>query len=85
MSSIKNILEGWKNVVWKNPKVEEVAKNRLEICGTCELNVDGVCSKKKEIQYKGELRRGCGCPLRAKLRSMDEECPLGKWGPHDTP
>ena len=63
---VSEIFNGWKNVVFPNEHVEQIAKARVSICGTCEHNVKSRCMK-------------CGCPLVAKTRSMKSHCPLNKW------
>ena len=65
-SKMSEILSGWKNVVFPNEHVEQIAKARAKICSTCEHNVNNRCKK-------------CGCPLIAKTRSMESHCPLKKW------
>ena len=65
------IVEGWKNVVWPDPQIEVIAKNRSEICNGCD-QVKWVCGI--------AVCKLCGCPLTAKCRSLSEECDLGKWG-----
>jgi hypothetical protein len=87
------ILEGWKNVIFTDPEVEKIAKARAEICAECEFNVNNVCSsavqgeveadffyKKHNKEYKkGDIVSGCKCPLIAKTRSMQSQCPRNKW------
>ena len=58
---LKSILEGWKNVIWKNPQVEKIAHDRAEICAKCDCNDKGWCND-------------CGCPIIAKARSLSEYC-----------
>ena len=60
------ILSGWKNVVFPNENVEKIAEARAGICAGCEFNVNSRCKK-------------CGCPLIAKTRSMQSQCPIKKW------
>lgn len=78
IDKVESITEGWKNFVFKNNEVEQVAKERAEICI--------VCPHRKEIAI--ELRNEnigklacdiCDCPLSSKLRSMMESCPDGRW------
>lgn len=71
MDSIKNIASGWFNVVKDKlgilkPEVKIKAENRLKICSTCP-------------QRKGDSCGVCGCPLIAKCRSMESNCPIGRW------
>lgn len=60
------IKEGWKNYMFPNEKVEQIAKKRASICSDCDQNGFGVC-------------KACGCPLAAKTRSPESKCPLNKW------
>ncbi len=66
MSKLKEILNGWHNLVWSNPKVEKLAMDRAVICSECPSNVSNICKE-------------CGCPLPAKTRSEYSKCPLSKW------
>ena len=65
-NKISEIFNGWKNVVFPNEHVENIAKARASICAGCEYNIKNRCKK-------------CGCPLIAKTRSMESHCPLKKW------
>jgi hypothetical protein len=65
MSKLTHILDGWKNLVWKTPHVEKVAKARLAICTVC--------------PHSGITCGKCGCKLSAKIRSMKSKCPINKW------
>jgi len=70
MSKIKNIFEGWTNVLIPQESVEKIADLRTRICNLCphkgtKLGID-YCKK-------------CGCPIAAKSRSINEHCPLKKW------
>ena len=61
------IIEGWKNYVFPNEEVEKVAKYRALRCATCDFNKLELCTK-------------CGgCPIIAATRSMDHDCPIGRW------
>jgi hypothetical protein len=65
-SKFFDIVEGWKNYVFKSEHAEKVAKARASICSTCEHNAGKRCGK-------------CGCVLSAKVRSMNSKCPINKW------
>lgn len=71
------ILDGLKNYVSRTTEVERLAKARMEICRECPL-----------IDLKGDscfapgtqpCCGSCGCSLKLKTRSLDSECPEGKW------
>lgn len=66
MSKLKEILSGWSNVIWENPRIEKIAMDRAVICSECIYNVQNKCSQ-------------CSCPLIAKTRSEYSKCPMNKW------
>lgn len=66
MSKLKEILNGWTNVIWEKPEVEKMAMDRAIICADCIYNVNNTCSQ-------------CGCLLIAKTRSEYSKCPMNKW------
>lgn len=74
-----NIINGWKNYIFPNKEVEELAKERAKICATCPINTNNVCSRRKCREIEGKKKCGCGCPLAALLRSELSSCALGKW------
>jgi hypothetical protein len=63
---LKEIMSGWKNLLFPNPQTEKIHKNRASVCSKCEHNIKNICKK-------------CGCPLAAKTRSEISTCPLKKW------
>ena len=68
MSQLSEIFEGWKNLAFANPKVEEEAKRRITIC------VSNQCGK-----FKGNKTCAlCGCYMPAKVRSTASKCIIGK-------
>lgn len=67
MGKLQEIYEGWKNVVFKDPVVEEEAKRRAQVCAICP-------------HATKHLTCGlCGCPLLAKTRSPKSQCPDNRW------
>ena len=67
MSKLSEIYDGWKNLTFQNPKVEEMAKNRIAICVECnKLNKRNTCMI-------------CGCYMPAKVRSPKSRCKIKKW------
>lgn len=66
MSKFKEITNGFKNLIWENPRVEKIAMDRAVICGTCDKNINGKCQL-------------CGCILVAKIRSEYSKCPQSLW------
>ena len=66
-----NMLQGWGNYFWPNPKIEEMAQQRMRICSTCDQLTDDNRCNKCETKIK--------CPIIAKTRAPKESCPMGKW------
>jgi membrane protease subunit (stomatin/prohibitin family) len=67
MSQLSEIYDGWKNYVFQDPQVEELAKKRMGICVECKkLNNRNFCMT-------------CGCFMPAKVRSLHSKCSLKKW------
>ena len=67
MCRLSEIYEGWKNLTFPNPKIEKIAKKRMEICVGCPmLTKRNIC----------EL---CGCYMPAKVRSPESKCVGEKW------
>lgn len=81
MGQIYNIIEGWTNYFKGKTSKEEL--RRSEHCVVCPYAVIGTYEQLmpdfelKEIQ--GLKCDSCGCPLSTKLRSKNENCPIGKW------
>lgn len=65
----KAILQGTKNFLFKDDKIEEKAKERLAICQVCEHN----------SQKKIATCNICGCILVLKTRQNEQKCPINKW------
>jgi len=68
MDEFNEIVNGWKNYIFKTPETEELAKKRLRSCLMCRhyMNASKRC-------------RLCGCPVAAAVRSIPKKCPVGKW------
>jgi predicted Zn-ribbon and HTH transcriptional regulator len=66
-------MEGWKNLAIRNPKVEEVALKRLEVCKDCDAN-----NTLGEVMMASRCK-DCGCFLEAKSRNVTGKCPRNKW------
>ncbi|MFA5366556.1 MAG: hypothetical protein WC333_01340 [Dehalococcoidia bacterium] len=69
MSKLSEIYDGWKNYIFPNPEVEEIAKKRIAIC------VENKCGKYKS----NDTCKLCGCYMPAKVRSPKSYCQLKKW------
>lgn len=82
-SKLRLILNGWKNYLFADSRIEQLAKKRAEICSECEHAVEGFYEKLMPDdtlkEMKGLLCSLCDCPLQTKCRSEHDECPVGLW------
>lgn len=91
LKQLKEILNGWVNIFKKDDDLETLKNKRKSKCDGCPLNKNNICSKhltaeviedfiyNGETRVKGQIVKGCGCPLKAKQASVDSQCPLNKW------
>lgn len=70
---IPEILEGWKNLVLTDSRIEKIALERLKVCSDCDQN-----NTNPELSMVSRCK-ACGCVLEAKARSSKSECPKNKW------
>jgi hypothetical protein len=66
---LKDIILGWKNLIFTSPEIKKMAAEREAICAKCE-------HASKTIYLHCNL---CGCYIPAKTRSKDSSCPDGRW------
>lgn len=81
---LQNIIDGWSNFIFGNPEVEKLAIKRAGICAKCPFAVtSGIYSittvDQRTKQVQGMRCAKCGCALSAKVRAVNDSCPLGKW------
>lgn len=81
---LSNIIAGWTNLAFTDPKVEELAKKRADICASCPFatfvgGLNTIVVDNKTTQIRGLKCSKCGCPLSAKVRSPHDSCPINKW------
>ncbi len=69
MSRISEIFSGFRNLLFGNPAIEQMAQEREAICAICPHA--GV-----SIYLHCNL---CGCYIPAKSRSPLSKCPDGRW------
>jgi len=86
MGQLKEILDGWGNVVKDkfgilNEEIKVMAEIRLEQCNSCSMRTNNVCDPNKQLKHivTEQMVNGCGCNIAAKTLSPDSECPAGKW------
>lgn len=78
--SIKGILEGTWNSIFVREEIEQVAKQREEICRGCSMNSDHAKKFNKYKTFRPDFHcTVCGCDLHLKTRALSQHCPLGKW------
>jgi hypothetical protein len=68
LDKLQEIYNGWKNYVFPNKKIEELAKNRAQICVKC-----------SDLNTTKNTCKICGCYIPAKVRSERSKCPKKKW------
>jgi hypothetical protein len=66
LQDIPKIFQGFKNLLFKDEKIESIAEERLKRCFNCDKREKLTCSL-------------CGCYLKAKVRSSSSSCPIDKW------
>jgi hypothetical protein len=86
MSQIKQIIEGWANVIKDqfdavDPVTKAISEKRLNLCNECSLRYGNTCSTQIYGYHiiTNERKNGCGCNISAKTLSPSSQCPLGKW------
>lgn len=81
MGQAFNIIKGWSAYLFGNNP--DYVIERALICKDCPSAVVGSYEKfmpDDTLQEVQGLKCGeCKCPLSTKLRSKNENCPLGKW------
>lgn len=84
---LKAVLEGVGNYIYRKEDIEELSKERFNICKTCPLytsrHTNGMfssyCDSKKQVTEGDKTISGCGCQLELKTRVPNDHCPLDKW------
>lgn len=84
IEKLQHIVNGWTNLIIEDPVAEEIALRRASICASCPfaeevggLSMIAVDNRTKQI--RGMKCGKCGCPLSAKVRSLNDHCPIGQW------
>lgn len=85
-----DIVDGFSYLVMTDPKVEQIAKERAAICSECPQatyigkHKSTVVVNNKQHSYKSMKCKVCGCALAAKVRAMNDSCPIGLWQNENT-
>ena len=86
MSKIKEILDGWGNLIKDvfntlDEETKQMGEKGLSICNDCAVRDGFICSSNKQDWDKttNEIKKGCGCQVFAKTLSPTSTCPLNKW------
>ncbi len=66
MNNIENIFIGFKNLIFKDEKIEAEAEKKLKICFECPNRKVSKCGL-------------CGCWIETKTRSPKSKCPDSRW------
>lgn len=78
-----NIVAGFTGLAFPDEKTEVLAKRRAEICAECPSAVESgiytMIADNRTKKIQGMKCSECGCNLSAKVRSVGDYCPLGKW------
>ena len=69
---LKNIYNGWKNFIFPDEETEKIAKERAVECAGC-----------KYLSSRFTVCKLCKCYIPAKIRVLDEQCPIKKWLKHE--
>lgn len=80
--NLKNILNGWENFIEKSEVTESKAQERATHCSVCPNLKKGLLSafiNDKLTEIQGTYCNKCKCPTSAKIRSINETCPINKW------
>lgn len=80
---LSNIVSGFANLAFPDKDVEELAMKRARICSECpsaqKTGVYSVIVDSRTHEIQGMKCADCGCNLSAKVRSVSDSCPQGKW------
>ena len=78
-----NIISGFANLAFPNEEVEKIAIARAEVCARCPFAVKtglySVVKDSRTVTIQGMKCNECGGNLSAKVRSISDTCPVGKW------
>lgn len=78
--SRNQILEGIKNNMFKKSHVEEIAKERFDICKLNNCKEYDFVGTKCMVPGTHPCCGSCGCSLTLKTRALSADCPKGLWG-----
>jgi DNA-binding protein len=72
---IRKIITGYNRLINKNVETEELARNRMGKCISCKEVRTLISTKDNKVLYCNI----CKCILQAKIRAVNEMCPINKW------
>lgn len=76
----RGLLEGAWNSVFVKESIEEVHKERLQMCEKCVYNSTVMKEQTNYKTFRPDFHCTlCGCNLDMKTRCMACECPIQKW------
>lgn len=81
MNRVIEIASAWFNVLNPSQDSIELAKERLNVCSTCDsLREVDVKIMNMQVVDTYHMCGVCGCPIRGKVFTPKEQgCPLNKW------
>tara|TARA_R110000803_G_scaffold233_1_gene898 strand:- start:585 stop:1004 length:420 start_codon:yes stop_codon:yes gene_type:complete len=78
-----NILSGFKHLAFPDEKTERLATKRANLCAICpaatKTGIYSVVIDNRTTNIQGMKCADCGCNLSAKIRSINDSCPRGRW------
>ncbi len=74
-----NIVEGYSNLIFKDEEIEKMAKARYEVCLACSNKKPLIVINMIQHYVCSKCKSTIKCPLDAKIRAVDEVCPIGNW------
>ena len=80
---LSNIVSGFIHLIRDVPEIELMATQRASICSKCpfaqKTGLYSIIVDNKTKSIQGYQCTKCGCNLSAKVRSIDDRCPIKKW------
>lgn len=74
---LQKLKEGLSNSIFVKEQVEQVAKERIAICNTCDYYSPNMRKAGKSFIRLDKFCGLCGCNMYLKTRSLAAHCPIG--------
>jgi hypothetical protein len=80
MDNLSIIINGYKNYVFPNKKIKQLAEARAKICSKCDFTTNALITLPDKTEVKGLKCTKCTCPnLSVVVMSENKKCPINKW------